>query len=63
MALDDFRIALRNTFLILRLNGIFRLVVPYLEILAKSYIDSDNPMDAEKFMKATSLTIVLASFC
>ena len=57
LALNDFRIALRNTFNILRPNGIFRLVVPDLELYARNYISSDDPLAAVAFMKSTSLGI------
>lgn len=55
LALDDFRIALRNSFLLLQPGGIFRLIVPDLEILARAYLASDDPEACEKFMRATSL--------
>jgi len=45
----------KNTYQILSPGGIFRLVVPDLEILAKNYVESDDPDAAEKFMRATSL--------
>lgn len=38
LALDDCRLALRNTFRLLRPGGIFRLVVPDLEIRARGYL-------------------------
>jgi len=57
LALNDFRIALRNTFNILRPNGIFRLVVPDLELHAKNYISSNAPLAAVTFMKRTSLGV------
>ena len=40
LALEDFRIALRNTYKILKKDGIFRCVVPDLEFAAKEYIRS-----------------------
>jgi SAM-dependent methyltransferase len=40
LSLDDFRVALRNTHKILKVNGIFRAVVPDLEIAARNYIDA-----------------------
>lgn len=61
LALEDFRVALKNTYQLLRPGGIFRLVVPDLEILAKNYVESDLPDAAEKFMQATSLGIVRRS--
>ncbi len=43
LALDEFRIALKNTFLYLRPGGIFRFVLPDLEQLTKEYTESDDP--------------------
>jgi hypothetical protein len=57
LSLEDFRIALKNTSFLLVPGGIFRFVVPDLEILAKNYINSNEPA-AEQFMRATSLGTV-----
>ncbi len=38
LSLDDFRTALKNTYKILKTGGIFRCVVPDLEIAARDYI-------------------------
>lgn len=40
LSLDDFRIALHNTFLILKPNGYFRCIVPDLEYAARKYIQA-----------------------
>lgn len=40
LALNDFRMALSNTYKILKPGGTFRLVLPDLEIIAKSYLES-----------------------
>lgn len=55
LALDDFRIALKNTRILLRPGGVFRFVVPNLETLALAYINSDEATAAEQFMRAVSL--------
>lgn len=57
LALNDFRIALKNTYKILSSGGIFRLVVPDLELLANNYLSSDDPLAAITFMRRTSLGI------
>jgi predicted SAM-dependent methyltransferase len=55
LSLEDFRIALRNTNTMLKPGGIFRLVLPDLEYLAKQYFD--NPADdaALNFMRESGL--------
>lgn len=55
LALDDFRIALKNSFVLLQPGGVFRLVVPDLEVLARNYLESDGPEACETFIRATSL--------
>lgn len=55
LSLDDFRIALRNTFRILQPGGTFRLVVPDLEAIARAYVQSTSPDAALQFHKATAL--------
>lgn len=58
LSLEDFRIALRNSFKILKVNGIFRCVVPDLEFAAKKYLEdlSLNQTDASiEFMNYTLL--------
>ncbi len=57
LSLRDFRAALANTYRLLTCGGLFRLVVPDLEILAKRYLESDDPMAASSFMEATSLGV------
>ena len=42
LSLEDFRIALKNTYKILKPNGIFRCIVPDLEYAAKKYIEQLN---------------------
>jgi hypothetical protein len=55
LALDDFRAALRNTILYLAPGGTFRLVLPDLEHLSRSYLDSTDADAALKFMEDSNL--------
>lgn len=55
LALEDFRIALRNTFNLLRPSGIFRLVVPDLEVAVKKYVSSEAADAAESLLRDTLL--------
>jgi SAM-dependent methyltransferase len=55
LALEDFRIALKNTFRMLRPGGLFRLVLPDLKKLAQEYLASSEPDAAIRFMAAASL--------
>jgi SAM-dependent methyltransferase len=68
LALDDLRLALRNTLRILRPGGIVRLVMPDLKCLAKKYVGSSQPEAAIEFMKSTLLgrrtrPAALAAWC
>ena len=57
-ALHDFRKALQNTYRILKPGGIFRCVVPDLEMAAKEYIrelESGNPQASILFLEETLL--------
>jgi predicted SAM-dependent methyltransferase len=55
LSLEDFRKALSNTYKILKPYGIFRLVVPDLEVLTKSYISSQSPTASIEFIETTGL--------
>ena len=60
MALNDFRVALKNTHRLLKVNGIFRCVVPDLAWAAKTYLDSytiGNSLASVNFMDETLLGI------
>jgi SAM-dependent methyltransferase len=57
LSLGDFRAALANTYRLLASGGLFRLVVPDLELLARRYVESDDPTAAISFMEATSLGV------
>lgn len=55
LSLDDFRIALKNTYRILAWGGVFRLVLPDLEYHAKQYLNDPSSEASLIFMKATLL--------
>lgn len=60
LSLTDFRIALKNSFKVLKPGGIFRLVMPDFEVLVNSYIQSKqsgNPNAAIKFMKDSGMAL------
>jgi hypothetical protein len=57
LSLHDFRGALANTYRLLINGGLFRLVVPDLELLARRYIESEDDGAAISFMEATSLGV------
>src|SRR5215217_8145720 len=57
LSLSDFRIALRNTYDLLQVGGVFRLVVPDLEVLARRYLQSEEVIAAETFMRETYLGV------
>lgn len=55
MALDELRTTLRNVFLYLRPGGTFRLVVPDLEHLMKTYLADADAGAASRFMQDSYL--------
>jgi hypothetical protein len=55
LCLNDFRIALRNTYDYLMPEGIFRLVMPDLFDLAQRYVNSSDPIASFIFLKSSSL--------
>jgi SAM-dependent methyltransferase len=60
LSLQDFRNALKNTYRILKPNGIFRCIVPDLELLARAYIkslDSGQKDASIKFIQDTLLGV------
>lgn len=61
LSLGEFQVALTHTHEMLEPGGVFRLVVPDLEVLAKRYVDSKSVTAAQEFMKETSLGIELRS--
>lgn len=42
LSLNDFRLALKNTYKVLKPGAIFRCIVPDLEVLARAYVDKLN---------------------
>lgn len=60
LSLNDFRVALKNTYKVMKKGGIFRCVVPDLEWAVRTYIRDLENGDREastKFIKYTSLGI------
>lgn len=55
LALEDFRMALRNIYGYLMDGGIFRFVLPDLETLISAYSASDDPEAAHRFMSNSYL--------
>jgi len=55
LSLEDFRVAIHNTYRILKRGGIFRLVLPDLEYLVKKYIINTSNDASLKFMRESSL--------
>jgi SAM-dependent methyltransferase len=57
LSLSEFRVALQNSYRILRNGGVFRLVLPDLERLCRDYLESASADSAIKFMETTSLGV------
>lgn len=57
LTLEDFSAAIKNTYLNLAPNGIFRLVMPDLNSLIQQYIMSDDPGASINFMAESLLGI------
>lgn len=55
LCLEDFRIAIKNTYQYLAPGGIFRLVMPDLRILVNQYNSSDKPTASIDFMQESLL--------
>jgi hypothetical protein len=51
MSLHEFRAALHNVYSYLRPGGVFRLVLPDIEQLAKAYLNDPDPEAAHRFMR------------
>jgi hypothetical protein len=58
LALEDFRIALKNTYNILTIGGVFRLVVPDLEWCIKEYQTNPLEIRSYKFMEDAHLGLL-----
>lgn len=57
LALDEVDLALRNVFRYLRPGGIFRMVLPDLELLARDYVADADARAAHRFMEASYLGV------
>lgn len=60
LALEDLRIALKNTYSILKPGGVFRFVLPDLEYMARIYVndlDQHNPDAAVTFISNTLMGV------
>lgn len=60
LSLQDFKIAIKNTYIILKSGGIFRFIVPDLEAAARVYLkslDNGESFASIKFMENTFLGI------
>ena len=55
LALDEFRLAIKNTYKILVNGGVFRFVVPDLEFMIMNYINHSTPKAAINLMHSTLL--------
>ncbi len=55
LSLEDFRLALKNTYKILKTGGYFRLVLPDLEYAITNYVNDSSPDAAYDFLRETSL--------
>ena len=55
LALDEFRMALKETYRLLKAGGYFRLVVPDLQRIAKEYLESESDRASHGFMKSSDL--------
>lgn len=55
LCLEELKIALKNTFKVLKVGGIFRLVVPDLEYSAKTYLEDPSTDAAIQFLRETYL--------
>ena len=61
LSLAECKIALKNTFKIMKPGGLFRMVLPDLEHLAKQYINDSTDDAALNFMKESHLGLVKRS--
>jgi len=55
LALEDFRVALRNSYRLLKPGGVFRFVLPDLEELIKDYQNNNSVNASMKFMEDSYL--------
>lgn len=58
LAYEEFRIALQNSYKCLKEDGIFRLIMPDLEVLCKKYFEEENNPDRSiNFIKGTGFGV------
>lgn len=60
LALDDFHVALHNTWRLLKAGGVFRLIVPDLQWRAEAYVDASadgDPNASSAFLRSCCLGI------
>ena len=57
LALDEFRLTLRNVHKYLKPGGTFRFVLPDLEALARRYVESNDSSAASRFMRESYLGV------
>jgi predicted SAM-dependent methyltransferase len=55
LSLDECRRALRNTYRILQPGGVFRFVLPDLQVYVRRYVEDPSPQAAHSLMKETML--------
>lgn len=55
LALEDLRLALKNTYKILEPGGVFRFVMPDIEFMINTYIADPTPQAAMNFMRTSYL--------
>ena len=55
LSYDDFRIAIRNVYKLLKPGGIFRSVVPDIEVMIKGFMESNEANRAFNFVRSTGL--------
>jgi len=55
LSLEDFRVAIKNTYLYLAPNGFFRMVMPDLNFYVQQYITSNDPSASHNFLIGTML--------
>jgi Methyltransferase domain len=61
LSLEDCRTAIKNTYSLLSPGGVFRLVVPDLEVLANAYVASKDKLAAITFMQDSFLGLTSRS--
>ena len=57
LSLEDCKVAISNVFRMLRTRGVFRFVLPDMEFLAKTYLESNDPDAVHRFMRESYLGV------